>query len=134
MNLQSKTDKVKVHTYNAIKFNKHSTIFECQTSTANSFLTTLIKIESFQGFSKTFNAPFYLRVKDKSSWTKSSQITGLFKSGLKGLFYGDKRTIKGKTLILFKLTPDNEVLTVYTYPEGYYPIKTTIDKLLSEVI
>lgn len=135
MNANNFTDNsVKVYRFTPIKFNKHDTIYQgIETNPGNSFITELVKVEKFQGFSKAYNLGLYFRIKDQSSWSKSTQVTGMWKTTLKETFYGDFRQNQTRTLLIFKISAENQVLTVYEYPRGYYPNRNVIDLLINSI-
>jgi len=124
----------KVYRFSPIKFNKHDTIYQAQPSNPNdSFITELVKIEKFQGYSKAYNLGLYFRIKDQTSWAKSKQITGLFKTPIKGAFYGNIKEATTKTLLMFKICDESHELTVYEYPKGYNPHRNVIDELINQI-
>jgi hypothetical protein len=133
MNANNTTDnKIKCYRFNPIKFNKHDTIYQgIEMNPKDSFITELVKIEKFQGYSNAYNLGLYFRIKDQSSWAKSKKITGLWKTTRLGAFFGDFRDNTNKTLLLFKLDPQSHELTVYEYPRGYYPNRNLIDNLIA---
>ena len=125
----------KVHDYNALKYNKHDTIFKVQTPglLTGSVLTDQVKIEVFQGYSKAYNLGYYFRIKNQSSWAKSKQVTGLFKSHKRGVYYGNNKEGNLRTLLIFRLQNENENLTIYEFPNGYNPTRSVIDLLIDEI-
>ncbi|MFN4234412.1 MAG: hypothetical protein ACK4IK_06345 [Bacteroidia bacterium] len=118
--------------YKAVKVNKTSTIYQTDdlVNLRDTFLTEFVRVEKFQGFSNAYNLALYFRIKNESSWQKSKQVTGLWKTSLKNAFYGDYLSGMGKSLILFKMMPENEFMSVYVYPEGYYPSMPVIESLI----
>lgn len=122
--------------YHVIKINKHDTIYQLHDSNSDdTFLTNEIKIEKFQGYSKAYNLGHYLRVKNESSWAKSKQITGLFKTQKKGIYYGnyfDKKE-KLKTLLIFIIDEVSETLEVLQFKWGYNPHKNVIEKIVERL-
>jgi hypothetical protein len=126
--------KIISYSYLVEKENKQDTIFKSVSSNQlQSFFTEVVKIERFQGYSNAYNLGLYFRVKNESSWSKSKQITGLWKTTTSNIFYGDYLSSIGKSLLMFKICPKNESLIVYQFPEGYYPTKPTIDILSSKI-
>jgi hypothetical protein len=124
----------KVFRFDPIKFNKHDTIYQARPENPKeSFITEFVKIEKFQGYSHAHNLGLYFRIKDASSWTKSKQITGLWKTSRKGAFYGDFKEKTIKTLLLFKIDHESHELTVFEYPRGYYPHRNIIDSLINTI-
>jgi hypothetical protein len=134
MQTNNTTDKPRLFKFSSIKFNKHDTIYKAQPNNPkDSFITELVKIEKFQGYSNAYNLGLYFRIKDQSSWSKSKQITGLFKTTRKGAFYGNIKGGTTKTLLLFKIDHESHDLTVYEYPKGYNPHRNVIDLLINTI-
>ena len=119
--------------FSAIKFNKQDTIYQCtdQKEKISFPLTELIKIEKFQGYSKASNCTHYLRIRNESSWKKSNQITGLWRSCRKSFLFGGYRKEKVKTLIIFRFNENGERLKIYLAPFGYYPSRNSIETLIN---
>ena len=125
------TDTPRVYRFNPIKFNKHDTVYQgFESNPKDSFITDLVKIEKFQGYSNAHNLGLYFRIKDQTSWAKSKQITGLWKTTRKEAFFGDFRESTSKTLLAFKIDPESHELRVYEYPRGYYPNRNVIDCII----
>ena len=114
---------VKTYRFKAIKHNKQSIIFELiDGDLNNSFITQEVKLERFQRFSNATGIDYYLRLKNEPTWANSELVTGLFKTTRKGIFYGDRREKwEVRTLIMFKVTPDWQNLTLIVYPRGQFP-------------
>ena len=125
----------KVHEYIAVKFNKHDTIYLHSNSglLLDSFLTDEVKIEVFQGYSKAQNLGLYFRIKNQSSWKTSKQVTGLFKSMRKGVYYGNNKEGAIRTLLFFNIQNEGEKLTVYEFQNGYNPTRSILDNLINEI-
>jgi len=119
------------HVYRAVKINKCDIQYQITSVLPDrSCLTERIKLEKFQGFSKAHNLWEYLRLRGATSWKSGEQVTGLFKTPDRNIFYGDRKTTKGKSLILIFKSSDLETVTIYTYPEGYYPSQKKIIYLI----
>lgn len=122
------------HDYKSIKVNKHSTQFETvNPMPSDTLLTPIVRVEVFQKYSQATNLGLYFRLRDDKNWRYCTQVTGLWKTMHPTLYYGDYRTSKGKTLLIFRLCPEHSKLTVYEFPIGYYPHKSIIDKLIKSV-
>lgn len=135
MKANNTIDKLKnIHTFKSCKVNKHSTILERVTDVKDSFITDFVKVEKFQGYSKAYNLGEYFRIKNASSWAKSKQVTGLWKSSRLNYFYGDNRTDKGKTLLIFFKDDRNDFITVYEFVESYYPSKVIIERIINNLL
>lgn len=123
-----------IHKFEVAKYNKHDTIYQlCLGQIENGLITQTVKIEKFQGYSNAYNLGLYFRVKNASSWAKSKQITGLWKTTRLNHFYGDHVTPGGKSLLLFKIDPEGQNMRVFQYPNGYYPNRTTIEGLINSI-
>jgi hypothetical protein len=135
MRANNTTDNApKVYQFNPIKFNKHDTIYQGQPENPKgTFITELVKIEKFQGYSNAYNLGLYFRIRDNSSWAKSKQITGLFKTPIKGAFYGNIKEGATISLLLFRINHESHELTVYEYPKGYNPHRNVIDLLITTI-
>lgn len=123
-----------VYHYKACKVNKHSTNYECLESTIqNQFVTQQIKIEKFQQQSNAYNLGEYYRIKNKSSWAKSSALTGVWRTNTKNVYYGDTGKHKPKALILFKFSENKSLLTIHVYPLGFCPPREQIERLAQSI-
>ena len=128
------TPEPTIHKFEAVKYNKHDTIYQlCFGLPETELITQSVKIEKFQGYSKAYNLGLYFRVKNASSWAKSKQITGLWKTPRRNHYYGDNKTREGKTLLLFKIDHESQTMNVYEYPKGYYPSRRVIDFLINQI-
>ncbi len=125
---------VRSYTFNAIKHNKQSTIFELiQGDVFNSFITQEVKLERFQRYSNATGIDYYLRLKNEPTWSNSELVTGLFKTTRKGIFYGDrKENWNVRTLIIFKVSPDFQTLILIVYPRGQYP-KNQVENIAHKI-
>tara|TARA_B100000508_G_scaffold141092_1_gene146448 strand:+ start:115620 stop:116018 length:399 start_codon:yes stop_codon:yes gene_type:complete len=123
-----------IHKFEVVKYNKHDTIYQlCLGYPESETIKQLVKVEVFQNYSKAYNLGLYFRVKTSSSWKKSKALTGMFKTTRLNHYYGDYKTNKGKTLILFKIEPESQLMYVYEYPKGYYPSRKVIDSLINQI-
>jgi hypothetical protein len=122
------------HHYKVLKENKSDTIYELVTLFKEpTFLTYLVKLEQFQGFSNGKNFQLYFRIRNKSSWKASTTITGLFKTAIQGTYRGNIKTRNTRTLVIFKLHPNGEEMNVYTFPTGYYPSPFIIEAIAAHL-
>jgi hypothetical protein len=114
---------VRSYTFKAIKHNKQSVDFELiDGDVTNSFITKIVRIERFQGYSNASGIEYYLRLRNKPNWSKCDKVTGLWRTTRKGIFYGDRRDHElVQTLIIFKIAPDWQSLALIVYPRGQYP-------------
>lgn len=134
MQANNTIDKARIFRFNAIKFNKHDTIYQgIEDNAKDSFVTELVKIEKFQGYSNAHNLDLYFRIKDAPSWAKSKRVTGLWKTTRKEAFYGDIKELSIKTLLIFLIGSHGDDLTVYVYPTGYNPSRAVIDNLINTI-
>ena len=119
--------------YRAVKFNKCDTQYKSTISIpSNHWITERVKIEAFQGYSKAYNLAEYFRTRGATSWKGGECISGLWKSERPGVYYGDRKSSKGKSLILFFRSKDHEQLKVVSFPDGYYPSKSMIVQLINQ--
>lgn len=120
-------------TYNAysftrVKANKNSAVYSLVDLNDNeTFMTDIVRVEKFMGFSKAYNLDEYFRVRDKSNWKLCRQISGLWKTNYPNVFFGDFRHANGQTLILFKFSACRSFLKVLVYRYGFYPSAIEID-------
>lgn len=120
--------------YKATKFNKCDTQYVTEEIIpTNSWLTERVKIEVFQGYSKAYNLGEYFRLRGSTSWKSGEQVSGLWKTDRKDVFYGDRRQGTVKTLLFFMFNNNRDSMQVYVYPFGYYPNKQTIVKLSNDL-
>lgn len=121
-----------VYKYEVVKYNKTNTIYQINGAPEETkILTDFVKVEVFQGYSKAYNLGLYFRVKDQTTWSKSEQLTGMWKCSLPNYYYGDYKRDNQKTLLLFKISEENQSLTVFEYPFGYYPSKVVIEQIVN---
>lgn len=123
---------VEVYRFQKTKVNKHSTIYSMVGNpTKTTFLTPVVRIEKFQGYSKAYNLAEYFRIKDQSNWKNSQLITGLWKTSTKGWYYGDKRDGNIRTLLLFDFRAENDQFRLSVFPTGYCPSPARIEAIIS---
>lgn len=119
------------HVFKIAKENKTSTIFERQSlPPRHTFITSTVKIEDFQGYSRGKDFNLYFRIKDQSSWSKSEAITGLFPTGISSVYFGNRRKGNTRTLLVFKFEHARDELTVLEYPHDFYPNRAKIDDIV----
>lgn len=87
-------------------------------------LTDIVRIEKFRGYSASKRNDDYFRIKDNPLWKDCTMLTGLRKTLITNVFYGDSIK-KGKSLILFQLSDDRTTLIVDFF-EGFYPTKPAL--------
>jgi len=122
------------HIYKATKFNKCDIQYEITHPLPPcSPLTERVKIEAFQGFSNAYNLGEYFRLRGTTNWKDGKKVTGLWKTENKDIFYGDNKTSSGKSLIIFKFENNRETVSIYTFPDCYYPSRNIIDNLIGGV-
>ena len=109
------------HTFKVSKTLKSYTIFELVKVEGNTnLLTDVIRIEEFRGKSNAANIEHYLRLRNTSNWNKCEMVTGLRPTKIKGLFYGDRRTMSKKHLLIF-ITPNDPNTFIIDVYRGFYP-------------
>jgi hypothetical protein len=127
-----KADNTKpvIHVYKPIKVNKTSTIYEIKQPHPEDYFTNLIRLEVDQGFSKA-KPVYWFRLRNESNWSKCATPTGLFKTIKPNVYFGDLKTSKGKTLILFYTDQINN-LQIFKYPHGYYPNAKQLESIINK--
>jgi len=127
-----------IYIYKPIKINKQSRIFELSQTQRlrhkqqDEFLTELVRVEKDQGFSKAKDVVYWLRIRNQSNWSKCQTPTGFKKTDKTNVFFGDIKTDRGKTLIIFKFQ-DDESLKIFNYQNGFYPKKTQLKKIINKL-
>ena len=122
------------HEYRAVKFNKCDIQYEIiSTLPEGTYLTERVKIEKFQGFSKAQNLWEYFRLRGATSWKAGEQVTGLWKTENSLIHYGNRKTKKGKSLVVFVRSQNHERLIVYTFKEGFYPSRSKIEETIKSL-
>jgi hypothetical protein len=124
------TGGVNVYQFKELKVNKHSTIYELtNTSQLTPFVTELVRIEKFQGYSNAYNLAEYYRIRNTTNWHTSKQITGLWKTQIKEVFYGDTGRGSDRSLLMFKFSENRSRLNIFLFSQGYYPSKSEIETI-----
>lgn len=119
--------------YEAVKFNKTDTQYKSISEPPkNHWITDRVKLEIYQGYSRAQNLTEYFRTRGATSWKGGESVTGLWRTEKPNVFYGDRKTSKGKSLILFFRSPDHNKMKVVCFEDGYYPSRTVIDKLIED--
>ena len=135
--MQADNTKPVIHIYKPVKVNKTSTIYEIEQTKGirepklEDYFTDIVKIEQYQGYSKAYNLTHYFRIRDKTNWSKCKTPTGLFRTIKPDVFFGDLKTSKGKTLILFYVDEVNN-LQIFKYPNGYYPTSKQLNLIINK--
>jgi hypothetical protein len=57
----------------------------------------------------------------------------LFKTGKRGVYYGNIKEGTVRTLLLFHLQNENEQLNIYEFPNGFNPSRSVIDLLIDQI-
>lgn len=124
-----------VHTYKAVKFNRcdiHYEIIHALPTTST--LTERVKVEAFQGYSNAQNLGEYFRLRGATNWKDGKQLTGLWRTNHQDIFYGDRRTNSGRSLMIFIFSNNRETMRVYTFQDGYYPSRSKTDQIIAGLI
>jgi hypothetical protein len=135
--MQADNTKPVIHIYKPVKVNKTSTIYEIEQTKGirepkpEDYFTDIVKIEQYQGYSKAYNLTHYFRIRDNANWSKCKTPTGLFRTIKPNVFFGDLKTSKGKTLILFYVDEVNN-LQIFKYPNGYYPTSKQLNLIINK--
>lgn len=94
-------------------------------------LTDLIRIEDFRKYSNGNGFDKYLRLRNTNNWSKCEQVTGLYFTENKNLFFGDRLHGGRRNLIVFHFNDDRSKVTI-DYYIGYYPSKEVLRQLLNK--
>ncbi|TXB66860.1 hypothetical protein FRY74_01355 [Vicingus serpentipes] len=106
------------HIYKISKELKSYTVYDLvKVENSKQLLTEIARIEPFLNYSNAKNFNDYFRIKNKSSWQKSSCITGVKPTTIEGLFFGDctRANLIGntsKSLLFFYFDKDKKRLIV----------------------
>ena len=76
--------RVKVNKFNSQYIIDEKEIKDC-------FLTSRIKIETYQNFSKATNIDYYFRLRGLTSWKGGESVTGLFKTTNPNIYFGYRK-------------------------------------------
>ena len=106
--------------FKAVKTNKTSVNFWGNVE-GSSFLTPSVKVEVFQNFSNAVDLGGYFCIRKNDKWCKEGRITGLKKTSLPDYFYGDRKVLNSRTLLIFRLNTEWSNLRVWEFPNGNYP-------------
>lgn len=126
MNSTGNTPQFIRHTYNVSNELKSYTVYELVEVKVNkNLLTDILRIEKYQGKSKSTSIVDYLRFRTATSWSKSELITGLRPTIKDNLFFGDWRNLDNpklptKTLLMFTFLEKRQILIIDVY-RGFYP-------------
>lgn len=120
--------------YTAVKFNKCDTQYKSDEPVPDGcFLTDRVKIEVFQGFSKAQNLGKYFRLRGATSWRSGEQVTGLWRTDIDFIYYGDRKQHNERTLLIFHFSTNEKRLKVYVFDRGFYPSKKKIEDFISSL-
>jgi hypothetical protein len=110
------------HIYKVDKVVQSYKIFRLsETPKSSTVLTELIKLETFRGFSNASRVVFSLTIRNANNWSKCTQLTGLRKTTIKNVFYGNS-IVKEKSLILLQVNKETNEIIIDFY-RSFYPFK-----------
>jgi len=121
-----------VYTFSRSKENKTCSIFDMQPYKEGSFLTSQVKLEDFQNYSKGHGFKEYFRTYG-TTWKNGEQVTGVYPTNTPNVYYGNRKVNGVKTLLLFKLNDARTTLMVYVFKTGYYPPKDVIEQYAKSI-
>ncbi len=102
--------------------------FEQHPESKNNLLTEKIKFSKDRGYSQASGILYWLHLRDKTKWSR--QLTGL-RPVKDGVFYGDIKINKTKSLLLFQFDQDKGNLIVDVF-RGFYPLhKGILQKIIN---
>lgn len=118
--------------YKATKVNKNSIIYQTTEDVRrNPILTHTARVEKFMGFSKAYNLADYFRIRNTSNWQTCKQVTGLWKTSKRNIYYGDFKSGNRRTLMLFRFDQERSKMLVYLFEQGYYPSREIIENIVT---
>ncbi len=132
---QKNAPQMVVHHFKANKINRHDIIYELVNHEPTKFITELVKLERFQGYSKAKNIELYFRLRNESNWSRCEVVTGLFATMDKDVFYGNRKTKSDnkRTLLIFRISKDRRNVEIMEFDHGFYPSRTVIDRLIHSI-
>lgn len=87
----------------------------------DAIITDLIRVEKDRNFHRaSTNLDYWLRLRNCNNWSKCDIITGLFKTSISNLYYGDYIHNAKKHLLVFQFNADRTQLTI-DYYQNYCP-------------
>ena len=105
----------------AIKFNKQTTEYVSTSAECEKIFNSVVfRLEHYRGFSKAEACQYVFTVKDQPTWNKSSRISCLFPTKQAGIYVGDKREGKLRTMFFVDIR-NSDSIQVYVLPKGSNP-------------
>jgi hypothetical protein len=105
----------------------YSVYVEVKELTKKNLLTSILRIEKFNGKSNATGINEYLRLRTSTSWANSEKVTGLRKTGIPNLYEGNRMKEGKKSLILFYFSEDRKTLTIDVF-NSFYPFNSNMLK------
>lgn len=137
--------KIIRHTYKVCKTLKTYTVFELETVSLingnlnlikphfESILTDKIRIENFRSFSRGTGFNSYLRLRNANNWQQCEQVTGLFLTTSKKVFYGDRKQGQNRSFLVFQYSDDFSEVTI-DYYVNLMPVKRDLKVFIQKYI
>lgn len=126
--MATQTPQPVTHIYKEVNKGKHLSVkhFElAEVLNGNSQLSELINISKNRNCAMSM-PDYWLKIRQGAKWSKC--ITGLFKTGNKNLFKGDRD--KKQHLLIFKFS-DADILTVFYFKNYYTRDLSDVIKLIN---
>ena len=120
------------HFYKVVKALKSYCVYELErVEGSQPYFTSTLRIEKFNGYSKSKGIGLYLRLRTTNNWKTCELVTGLRASGRALLYEGNQLKNKKKSLLLFEFTPQPQKLVLDVFP-GFYPHNKAMLKKIIE--
>ncbi|ESU29482.1 hypothetical protein FLJC2902T_08880 [Flavobacterium limnosediminis JC2902] len=79
-----------------------------------------------------------MRIRNTNSWKTSEAVTGLRPTGIKNIYYGDKRKGEKKSLLIFHFTEGKNFITqepeIWLIIDVYFSFYPATPKILAQII
>ena len=118
-------------TYNAVKIGA-SKIHYKATEEINSdcYLTSIVSIEKYRRKIEGVRNTDKVFLRDTNLVPKKGNLSLLWNTKIKNLFFSDLKISGVKTLLIFDLSENRERLKIHAYRSGYYPDSKTISQII----
>lgn len=114
------------HIFDLVHSTKTTKVYELrEVRNGNATLTQTVRIEDYNGKSNATVIKEYFRLRNTKNWNTSEKVTGLRKSKIERLYYGDRLYFGKKNLITFYFNHDRTKMCV-DYYRSFYPNTPTI--------
>ena len=93
----------------------------------------MIKIETYQNFSKATNMDYYFRLRGLTSWKAGESVTGLFKTTNPNIYFGYRKKDQVENIkrtIIFQFLDNRDRLKIILYPKGFPILSNLLNTIL----